>query len=101
MLVLNSSTFPTYFFLSILSHPHTLFPHVSHPAINLGQQTVKNVKLIPQLRGESVYMWRRERVTEVLFEVELEHQTLHLEQDEWIKGWLKFFQQKEMDSVIA
>lgn len=87
------------FFSSILSHPHTL--SLSHPAINLAQQTIKDVKLIPQLHGENVYMWRRERETEVLFEVELEHQTLHLEQDERLKGWFKCFQQKEMDSVMA
>lgn len=88
-----------FFFPSIFSHPHT--HSRSHPAMNLGQQTVKDVKLIPQLHGENVYMWRRERETEVLFEVGLEHQTLHLKQDERLKAWLKFFQQKEMDSVMA
>lgn len=83
MLVLNSPSFPTSFFLQFL----VILTHsLSHPAINLGQQTVKDVKLIPQLRGENAYMWRRERETEVLFEVELEHQTLHLEQDERLKG---------------
>lgn len=86
MLVLNSPSFPTSFFSNSQSSSHSLSFSLSHPAINLGQQTVKDVKLIPQLHGGNVYMRRRERETEVLFEVELEHQTLHLEQDERLKG---------------